>query len=267
MNISNTDRIIPSGLSVIGWFAKTSEDGIVSVHVDVGFDVGKFGGRPTDQVEFELNLRRAEVVVVCGGGAEPKFSTIAKVKKPSVAIAETTKHKTTMAAEGQLELGFDAGLKGKAGGKVAGQKSVEHITTSEVEGIATDFLIRHLRTTDGDPAWEVRGEKNKPLQGNPWDANEHPRIQVKMPAEGSLAEPTIRVEVRCRGEDLDFGDGIKLKDKSKRDLFSRISNNAKNLAAAEQYLKKVLEEEGLVLETPGEKYGSLVLADVVLTLE
>jgi len=267
MSISNTDRIIPSGLSVFGWYAKTNEDGIVSVHVDVGFNVGKFGGKPSDQVEFELNLTRAEIVVVCGGGAEPRFSTIAKVKKPPVAISETRKQKTTGSAEGQLELGFDGMPRSKVSGKAGGQKSFEHVTTSEVEVIATDFLVRHLRTPGGEPAWEVSSDNNKPLQGNPWDANECPRIQVRMPAKDSLAEPTIRVEVRCRGEDLDFGSGIKLKDKSKRGIFSKISNNAKNLAAAEQYLKTVLENEGLVLEAPGEKYGSMVLADVVLTLD
>lgn len=267
MSISNTDRIIPSGLSVIGWFAKTNHEGVVSVHVDIGFSVGKFGGKPTDQVEFELNLKRAEIVVVCGGGAEPKFSTMARVKKTPMSISETTVRKTTGAASGQLELGFDGIAGAKVAGKVEGEKSYEHISKSEMQKVATEFLVKHHRTTDGNPAWEICAENDNILQGNPWDAWEQPRIQVEMPPSGTRAEPTIRVEVRCRGEDLDFGDGIKLKDSSKRALFSKIKNNAKNLAAAEQFLKKVLEGEGLILEAPGEKYGSLVLADVVLTLE
>lgn len=138
---------------------------------------------------------------------------------------------------------------------------------SKATQIVTDFFVQHERTTDGHPAWEVRNRSGKVLAGNPWDAKLEPRLKVELPSAGIGVEPTIRVEIRCRGEDLDFGSGIKIKDEKKRGLFSKIHNRDVNLAAAEQLLKKELEKEGLTLSAPGEKYGEITLADIILTVE
>lgn len=80
-------------------------------------------------------------------------------------------------------------------------------------------------------------------------------------------EPHVRIEVRCRSEDLDFGDGIKPKDKSILSTFKNMINRDVNKAAAEQYLKSVLMKEGLLIAELDHIYGNVTLADVVLTLE
>ena len=267
MTISNTDRITPSGLSVFGWYTRTDQDGLVSVHVDVGFSTGKFGGSVSDKIEFELSLKRAQVVVICGGGARPKLSTIAREKIETRKVTETSE--STALAEAALSLNADIGAIPKASLDTSAnlEGKVESAMKQEAQKIVTDFFVQHQKTSDGHPAWEVSPRAGDYLIGNPWDAVEQPRLRVEMPESHSKLEPTIRVEIRCRGEDLWFGDSVRLKDSEKQSLFSKIKNNQKNLAAAEQLLKKVLEREGLPLASPSEKFGEITLADVILTVE
>lgn len=267
MSISNTDRIVPSGLSVFGWHTKTDADGLTTVHVDVGFRVGKFGGKPTDKIEFEFQLKRAQIVVICGGGASAKFSTMATQPLATKEMTESISESIQKSAHGKVSGSLGVTPSGKVSVDAEMGKTVQTDLETKATQIVTDFLVQHEKTTDGHPAWEVKSRTGRVLVGNPWDAKLEPRLKVEMPAAGVGVEPTIRVEIRCRGEDLDFGAGIRIKDEKKRGLFSSIHNKDVNLAAAEQLLKKELEREGLTLSAPGEKFGEITLADVILTVE
>lgn len=134
MSISNTDRIVPSGLSVFGWYTKTNADGLTSVHVDVGFGVGKFGGKPTDKIEFELRLKRAQIVVICGGGAGAKFSTMATQALAKREITESVSESTQKSAHGKVS--------GSIGVKTTGNASVAQRLGKQCKLIFNQRLLR-----------------------------------------------------------------------------------------------------------------------------
>jgi hypothetical protein len=253
---------------VAGWCAKTDVEGRFNVHVDVVFTTGKFGGAPNDKIEFELNLKRAQIVVICGDGAKARISSIARESVDWVG-KEIISVSTSKNVGGGVSLALDTKpstpLSAKARLEAAAKAEVEN--KREFERSIGSFLVQHLMTDDHKPSWEVLPGNGKTLLGSPWDASDRPRIQIDFVGDAVSKEPSVRIEVRCRGEDLDFGEGIVIKDSAKAGLFVRKPNRDVNRAAAEQFLKEVLRTKGLSAGGVGEKFGSITIADVVLTVE
>jgi hypothetical protein len=99
------------------------------------------------------------------------------------------------------------------------------------------------------------------LAGRPWDAEQMPRLKLKDLRKDRTRgiPPTVRVEVRCKREDLDI-QGIEIKDGRRwSGLKSRLGILNK-LAAAESYIRDRLTEEGLEVKNISDPFGQLTLA-------
>jgi hypothetical protein len=264
--LDNISRLIPSGLTVAGWYTSPDKDGLCAVHVDLVFSTAKFGGDEATEIEFELRLRRCELVIVPVDAVRLKISTLARsYKNEETSLRMTDRRAVDLKAQGKIGASTASLPTVDASASGSFDRSFEEIR--EATRTVRDFVVQHGLTADRHPKWEISKSNGAVLQGSPWDATTEPRVRFEQVPSKISHQPYIRLELRCRREDLDFGDGIRLKDESKKKLFRAKRNRDANLAAAEQYIKKVLIEEGLTVSNIAHKFGEITLADVVIAIE
>lgn len=266
--MNNASRILSDVVSIDGWIGSFGDDNTASVHVDVVFRTAYLGGQPSDKIRFSLELKRAEVVV-CIPQHEPL-----KVRRESVArticdtetVRETTTRQTLSGeATASGTLASESLPKGQvtAGGKVSGERE----TLDKRSEAVRDFLVQHFKTPDGDFGFEVRSStRDKVLSGTPWDARNAPRLEVVRSAERNADgdKPTVRIELRCRRQDL-YISGLEPKDPKLKKTLLR-DNSDLRIAAAEQVIKEEICRAGfLPLPDLSEKHSEVLVADLIIT--
>jgi len=75
------------------------------------------------------------------------------------------------------------------------------------------MIVVQSQTADGHYPWTVESPRSSVLVGRPWDANKQPRLKLvdKRKDRSKGIPPTVRVEVRCRREDLII-ENLEIKD-------------------------------------------------------
>lgn len=262
--MSNSNKALQQIVSVDGWIGKFDEDGEASVHADVVFREGHFGSTAESTVRFKVYLERAEIVICV-----PDFGPL-RIRRSSIRrTASSTGHERNTRIEkevtGHLAADVNADFKSiptgqiSMGGSAKGRKIVSE---DRIEHIA-DFIEQHFTTPDKHPGWEVENIDKKFLKGSPWNASDAPRLKVKR--NSSAEQPYVRIEIRCRREDLRIED-LELKDPVKQSRFLNRPDPDKNRAAAEQVIKEELVKAGF-LELPDmtEGFSNILIADIVIT--
>lgn len=266
--MSNSSRALRQVVSLDGWIATFDSEETATVHADVVFREGRFGAEQSDKVRFRLSLKRAEIVLIIPEG-EPLRVMRASVCRTPVRAAEVRRitRETNAKAEGKIGASLTETLLpvGKLGAAASASRTMT--THQELLETVAGHLEQHFTTTEGHPAWEVRAVGTSQLEGTPWDAADAPRLKVRRLAErnGLGDKPALRVEMRCRREDIEISD-LELKDNEKQSWFSKRSNKDVNLAAAEQVIKTELLAAGF-LRSPdlSEAHSELLIADVIVT--
>ncbi|WP_156127497.1 hypothetical protein [Paracoccus sanguinis] len=260
----NLARRLQSGLSVFGWYTKI-ENGEFSVHVDLNFDTGKFGGSSDDKVQFELDFKRVEVIVFCGDRVEPIKSSIARTLSLDSATAKIIQEtRAESGASGGLSINEVAIPKVELA--VSGKVSKTTVSTVERIQSAATIAVRHLLTENLHPTWDIRSVDGGELTGAPWDPVHEPRFRFNFSVDRNEPYPHLKVVVKCRSEDLILK-SIKIKDETQQLRWRKNRAPDANRIAAEQYLKSLIEKEGLPLPNISHPYGDVVVADVILTVE
>lgn len=238
-NNSNRRRALAEVVSIDAWHDEFTATTLkVALHVDVVFETGRIGGEAESPVRFRLNVKQADVVVVI-----PESEPLG-VEKKSVSrdapqmlggIAETIE----LSTEGSIEME-----------DVADELRLISITQSN--------------TPDGQYRWSLRPCKGIVLQGRPWDANESPRLKIidERKDRQKGIPPTVRVEVRCRREDLEITD-LNSKDESVLEKAKNKVGFGNRLAAAEAYIRDRLVSEGLTIKNFKDSFGELTLASTL----
>jgi hypothetical protein len=98
------------------------------------------------------------------------------------------------------------------------------------------------------------------LDGRPWDAEKQPRLKLVDQRRNRSAEipPTVRVEVRCRREDLVI-QNLEIKHKGIWNSLKKRLGFKNRMAAAISYIRDRLTEEGLDVENINDVFGQLTL--------
>jgi hypothetical protein len=266
--MSNSSRALRQVVSVDGWIAAFDEQDTATVHADVVFREGRFGADSADQVRFKLKLSRAEIVLIVPEG-EPLRVMRRTIQRTPSSPAETR----SVTRETSAELGGNARFDLSAtsvpaaavggGAAASGRTSTRQELTEMVSGV----VEQHFSTLEGHPAWEVQTIGCGWLQGNPWEAEDAPRLSVKRLSERNRDgdKPTLRIEIRCRREDFEITD-LELKDSEKQGWFAKRKNRDINLAAAEQVIKEELLSAGF-LRAPdlSEQHSEMLIADVIIS--
>jgi hypothetical protein len=269
MNADNRRRALAEVVTLDAWHdGFTATRDAVDLHVDVGFTDGRVGGESTDPVRFRLRLKRARVVVIVPH-TEPAAVVKASVSRegPSAVVKRTEARKSKQSNKASL----GAGLVVKHGSLIphidaAGSASLSAtreraLTISEK---LQSLRVTHVQTADGDYAWEVQPAIDATLIGRPWDAVKSPRLKVKDKRHDRSRgiEPNIRVEVRCRREDLEITE-IVLKDKTSWNSLSNSPFKRNKLLAAEALIRTRLFQAGLSGGDMRDSYSELVLCATI----
>ena len=268
--MNNTQRSLKNVVSIDGWIGAFGDDGRASVHVDVVFSEGRFGGEPSHKVKFRVSLKKAEVMVRIPEGEPLVFVKSSLVRTPpGPTLARETKKSKTLNAGAKAGISispkaFDGSLSAEAGAAVTTQ------TTDTLQTEIMEFLCQHF-PEEGDFGWRLQHRDfGSSLQGSPWDANAAPRVLVERSTKlNTMGDaPTIKVEVRCLREDLHI-EGLEAIDPSYAEQLRNMIIGDVNRAAAEQIIKEELVRSGFlgVPDDVGNGYVQIVVADVIISEE
>jgi hypothetical protein len=267
-NTDNRRRAFADVVSIDAWHA--SFDGgkaIVDLHADVMFGTARLGGEPESPVRFRLSVKRAELVVII-----PETEPVA-VDPASVArefpIAKGKKTETFQRTEGRhLKAGINLTLSRKgaaaeAGAKASAQQDQTTVQKWDLSTPVKGFKTLHSKTANGDYRWIITSYNATALEGSPWDATKEPRLKLidKRGQTNKSLEPAVRLEVRCRVEDLEILD-IHDKDEGRWKLISSAKGFKNRMAAATAFIRNKLAEEGLHVTNIEDQFGEITLANV-----
>jgi len=260
----NIRRCLKNVVSLDGWIGAFADDGQAKVHVDVVFLDALFGDQPNHKVSFKLTLKRAEVFLVVDD-QDPIKVIRSSIQRTVSNKTTSQKQESVVEASGEASADVKVSNKGISGsGQAKAAVKATSKTTKSTEQAIREYVIQHF--TDGTiPAWEVRRHDGEAMTGAPWDANAEPRLKIKRKAaEGSSEQLTIKLELRCRRQDLQIND-LKFTDTKKKSLFNAGNYQAQKLVAAEQVIKDELCAAGILQNGDLSKDAvTLLIADTII---
>ena len=268
-NSENRRRALAEVVSVDAWHDEFSQKASkVDLHVDVVFDTGRVGGEEESPVRFRLNVKQADVVVVIPE-LEPVF-----VEKKSVSrdtpqlqgqMTETIERTARGNVKGSVAGSISpTGLNAAAATEIGAEASVAASNKVEVTATLRLMVVTQSMTPDGYYRWSLRPSKGSVLRGRPWDAEQAPRLKIvdqRKDREKGIP-PTVRVEIRCRREDLEITE-INVKNETIFEVAKRRAGFRNRLAAAEAYIRDRLVREGLTIRNFDDSFGELTLANII----
>lgn len=236
----------------------------VDLHADVVFGKARVGSDDDAPVRFRLSVRRAEVVVVV-----PEHEPV-QVVKASVSrdgpIMEGRVHQTKERHNrvgGSLRISAGGHLPPAALGAIslAGESQSTKVVESTVPLLS--MLALQSRDADGNYRWLIESQETTFLAGRPWSASA-PRMTLadrRIDKRRSLP-PCVRVEVRCRREDLLIED-VEVKDEGIWIAAASKVGFVNRMAAAVSYLRMALADHGLGVGRIDDPFSQVVLASVL----
>jgi len=262
-NDTRMDVAFDKVVSVDGWFAVSDAADQYSFFTDVVFGQGTVGTEQESQVQFDLSLSGADIIVTLPvtEPAEILPSSIS-YDTPNIEFASTNVVAKKLKHRG--ELGFELDLsreKNPVSLTVVGNRANDTSRLNETTVTQRHLTMRvmHSRTSNGDNRWSVSDGLNGQLIGRPWDAKTEPRLDVKDFRTKKHLSIGITVRVQCEPNQLTI-QNIRLKSTSVWLKFVRSPFQSKKLKVAQAYILSKLVERGL-LESDGlESNQQLILA-------
>ena len=246
----NRRRILGEVVSLDAWHDEFDDNvSRVNLHVDVVFETGRIGGEKEAPVRFRLNVKQADVVVVIPE-SEPVIIDKKSVSRDSPQYQGQMTKTFEQSARGNVKGSIGAsvspgGVSASVSAETGGEASIASSKKIEVTATLQLMLVTQTITSDGHYCWSLRPSDGSVLVGRPWDPMQAPRLKIidqrKHRAKG--IPPTVRVEVRCRREDLDVTD-IVVKDETIWEAVKRRAGFRNREAAAAAYIRDRLVKEG-----------------------
>ncbi|WP_325060917.1 hypothetical protein [Vitreimonas sp.] len=264
----NKTRAFSDVVTVDAWHQPFSETGgRVDLHADVVFGTARIGAEKESPVRFRLSLRQAELIVVVPE-LEPISVDVMSVSRDAPDTQGRVRKSFAQEAQGRLGGGFavtvspaapSASMSASAEATQAVRQKSDVELTSEV----TAFVVTHSQTSEGHHRWRLEPIANKQLVGRPWKAAEAPRLTLVDERDGSHEiAGAVRVEVRCRREDLLIED-LALKDQTVWDSLKGQKGEKNRMAAAISYIRDRLVETGLEFDSIEDPFGVITLSSVI----
>jgi hypothetical protein len=264
-NSDNRRRAFADVVTIDAWHDDFGADvPKADLHADVVFGTARIGGESESHVRFRLSVRRAEIVVVV-----PESEPV-KIDRRSISrdapdlqgrMTETVERTTRARIKGAVSGAVSAS--GVTGSLTAESDAESTISASEKLEMSSDvrlMFVTQSKTADGHYRWSVESNGKAALQGRPWDGAKEPRltlIDIRKDRSKGIP-PTVRVEIRCRREDLIITD-LEIKNESLWDTAKRRAGFKNRLAAAEAYIRERLSDEGLEVKNIDEAFSQLTL--------
>jgi hypothetical protein len=208
-NSDNRRRAFADVVTIDAWHDDFSNDAqSVALHADVVFGTARVGGESESPVRFRLSAKRAEVVVIIPE-SEPVSVDTKSVSRDApqlegrlTEILEQTKQAS---AKGGISASVSpATLNASATAAAEAQSIISTSKKIEVSATVQFMIVTQSKTADGQYRWLIEPRTKEILEGRPWDATQQPRLKLidRRKDRTKGIPPAVRVEVRCRREDL-----------------------------------------------------------------
>lgn len=267
-NTDNRKRAFADVVTVDAWHDSFGEDrSRADLHADVTFGIARVGGEAESPVRFRLSVRQAELVVVIPESepvsVDPK-SVNREISDQQGRLIEIVEQAATARAKAGLAasmsatgLGASTSVEAEAEGSISTNKKLEISTNLQF------MMVTSSKTADGHYRWLIRPTNAKILEGRPWDVAAQPRLTLldRRKDRTKSIPPTVRVEVRCRREDLSIED-LEIKNEGIWAAAKRRFGFKNRVAAAESYIRDRLSAEGLEVKNIDDIFGQLTLGSV-----
>lgn len=119
-------------------------------------------------------------------------------------------------------------------------------------------------TPNDEYRWVIESQTDGTLDGGPWDAEKDPRLTLIDPnvGQGRQIEPCVRIEVRCRREDMIVSD-IEIIDRTiLKELPDGRARSRRNEIAAECYIRDELMRRGLGAVDLSNRFAEVTILSV-----
>jgi hypothetical protein len=265
-NFDNRKRAFADAVTVEAWHDDFGDGkSRVDLHADVVFGMARVGGEADSPVRFRLSIKRAEVVVIIPD-TEPVSVDKRSVSRDSPQlegrVTKTIERKVKARAKAKLSGSISPiHLIGSASGTADAEAGLSSSDKLSMSGAARLMLVTQSQTEEGYYRWIVTPRTKSFLDGRPWDPIKEPRLKLidRRKDRKKSIPPTVRVEIRCRREDLLIVD-LKLKDGGLWQSLKGKTGFRNKLAAAESYIRDRLSEEGLEVKNISDIFGQVTLA-------
>jgi hypothetical protein len=265
-NFDNRKRAFADVVTIEAWHDRFSErKSRVDLHADVVFGTARVGGEQESPVRFRLSVKRAEVVVIV-----PETEPVS-VDKKSVSrdspefeghMTETIERKMKASRKAKISASVSPKkLHGSLGAEAGGETGLTSSKKLSVPATVRLMLVTQSQTDDGQYRWLVEPSTKPSLDGRPWDSIKRPRLRLidKRKDRNKGIPPSVRVEVRCRREDLLIED-LMVKDETVWQALKAKAGFRNRMAAAESYIRDRLSEEGLEVKDISDIFCQVTLA-------
>src|SRR3989344_2204958 len=266
--ITNRKRAFSDAITVDAWHeAFDGARRTAAIHAHVAFGEGRLGAQPGMKISFRLGLRRAEVILVIpeAEGLSVDKSSVARKSTGATFKGRTVRQhqaETSFGAKVSLMLGINSA---KSSLGLGAGKSNRKALSRELETLAeAPMKVSQSMTTDDEYRWVIESQTAGPLEGSPWDADNEPRVTLIDDNVGKLhlIEQSVRIEVRCRREDLLISD-IEITDKSLLKDLPEHKSSRRNEVAAECFIRDELLRHGLGSRDLSNRFAAITLISVV----
>jgi hypothetical protein len=216
-NTDNRRRAFADAVAIDAWHDDFSNGQTrVDLHADVVFGTARVGGEIDSPVRFRLSIKQAEVIVII-----PENEPVSVDKESVSRDSPELSGRLTELIEGTSQANVEGAastsisptrLAGSVSAQIRAQASFSANKKLEV---STDvqMIVTQSTNADGHYRWLIQPRISTTLEGRPWNAKERPRLRL-VDQRGDRSKgipPTVRVEVRCRREDIAIED-LEVKD-------------------------------------------------------
>jgi hypothetical protein len=269
LNSDNRRRAFADVVTVEAWhddFKKGASR--VDLHADVVFGTARLGGERESSVRFRLSIRRAELLIIIPE-LEPVSVDAESVSRDSPSLhgrlIEIIEEKRAVGAKATASASLDivhphASVSSEAEGHVSKSLSKK----LELSTSVALMMVTQSKSSEGHYRWLIESTSGSMLEGRPWDAGKQPRLRLidkrSDPSKG--IPPTVRVEVRCRREDLIISD-LQMKDEGIWTAVKSRVGHKNRMAAAISYIRNRLSEENLEVQNMEDVFGQLTLGSTI----
>jgi hypothetical protein len=267
-NSDNRKRAFADVVTIDAWHETfLGEAAAVDLHVDVVFGTARVGGESQSPVRFRLSVKRAEIVLIIPD-SEPVSVDRRSVSRDTPEIhghlTEVVQQDTQAKVKGGISTTVStAKVTGSVSAEANAETSRSESKKLEVSATVQFIAVTQSNNADGQYRWLVEPRIKGTLEGRPWDAIKQPRLKLidQRRDRSKGIPPTVRVEVRCRREDLHITD-IVIKDENLWEAAKRKAGFKNKIAAAASYIRDHLSKEGLEVKNIEDMFGTVTMGSV-----
>jgi hypothetical protein len=243
-NSDNRKRAFADVVTIDAWHGSFLEGHAkVDLHVDVVFGTARIGGDSQSPVRFRLSAKRAEVVVIIPE-SEPVLIDRNSVSRDAPELqghlTEVVEQTNQTRIKGRAAVSTSLpDLAASLATEASAQASRSENRKFEISATVQFLVVTQSKTVEGEYRWLVEPRSKEIIIGRPWDAVKQPRLKLidQRKDQTKGIPPTVRVEVRCRREDLLIED-LEIKDETLWQAAKRKVGFKNKMAAAESYKRE-----------------------------